>query len=63
MRKFYFLGEIFVKSSRGFEKSNDLSGFGKVDEKDLIAERESAIQFEIRNATRICSDLRSSLGN
>ena len=53
MRKFYFLGEIFVKSSRGFEKSNDFSGFGKVDEKDLIAGRESEILFEIRKATRI----------
>ena len=25
MRKFYFLGEIFVKSSHGLEKSNDFS--------------------------------------
>ena len=40
MRKFYFLGEIFVKSSQVFEKSNDFSGFGKVDEKVGIARRE-----------------------
>ena len=25
MRKIYFLGEIFVKSSHGLEKSNDFS--------------------------------------
>ena len=41
MRKFYFLGEIFVKSSHRLEKSNDFSVFGKVDEKDLIAKRAS----------------------
>ena len=28
MRKIYFLGEIFVKSSHGFEMSNDISGLG-----------------------------------
>ena len=35
----------------GLEKSNDFSGFGKVDEKVGIARCESVIQFEIRNAT------------
>ena len=31
----------YKEVSHGFEKSNDFSGFGKVDEKDLNAERVS----------------------
>ena len=52
MRKFYFLGEIFVKSSQVFEKSNDFSGFGKFFSEYLIAWREGDIQFEIEKMPR-----------